>query len=66
MKKEYNKTWLKASLIRAIKTFSQSMLSMLTVGQAFIEIDWIYILSVSAVASIISILYSLAGLPELK
>lgn len=61
-----NSNWIKASLIRALKTFSQTALSMLTVGQAVIDVNWINVLSVSFVASIISILTSIAGLPEVK
>lgn len=56
--------WWKAAAIRAIKTVAQTAVSMLTVGQLFTEVDWVGILSISAVAGIISILTSLAGLPE--
>ena len=59
-----NKLWFKAAGIRALKTFCQTAVSMLTVGQALLDINWVHILSVSAVASIISILTSIAGLPE--
>ena len=63
-----NKTaaWAKAAAVRAIKTFCQTALSMLTVGQAVIEVNWLNVLSVSAVAAIISILTSFAGLPEVE
>ena len=37
---------------------------MLTVGQAFIEINWVNVLSVSGVAAVVSLLTSIAGLPE--
>ena len=60
----FNKDWIKAAGIRAIKTFAQTAVSMLTVGQAMLDINWIHILSVSAVAGVISILTSIAGLPE--
>jgi hypothetical protein len=60
----FTKKWLKAALIRAIKTFFQSFASMLTVGVAIDEISWGYVASVSAVAAIYSIATSLAGLPE--
>ena len=60
------KEWIKAAGIRAVKTFAQTALSMLTVGQAFIEINWINVLSVSGVAAVISLLTSIAGLPELE
>lgn len=58
--------WLKSALIRAVKTFAQTAISMLTVGQAFIDVNWINVLSVSGVAAIISILTSVAGLPEVE
>lgn len=58
------KKWAKASAIRAIKTFAEAMISMLTVGRAFVEFDWLHILSVSAVAAIIALLTCIAGLPE--
>ena len=60
------KKWLKAALIRAIKTVAQTAVSMLTVGQMFTEVDWLGILSISATAGVISILTSLAGLPEVE
>lgn len=59
-----DKKWLKAAAIRAGKTAAQTAVSMLTVGQAFISIDWRNVLSVSITAAIISILTSIAGLPE--
>lgn len=61
-----NTNWLKAAGIRAVKTFSQTALSMLTIGQAVTDVNWMSVLSVSAVAAIISILTSVAGLPEVK
>lgn len=59
-----NKTWWKAAGVRALKTFCQTAVSMLTVGQAFIDIDWKNVLSVSGVAAVISLLTSIAGIPE--
>ena len=58
--------WLKAATIRAVKTFAQTFASLMTVGAVLSEIDWVYILSASAVAFIYSIATSIAGLPELK
>ena len=68
MKQIRNNTllWLKAAGIRALKTFAQTALSLLTVGQAFHEISWINVVSVSGVAALISLLTSVAGLPELE
>lgn len=64
MKKVLTKNWFEAAGIRAVKTFAQTALSMVTVGQAFIDVNWINVLSVSGVAMLLSILTSLAGLPE--
>ncbi|HKL43237.1 MAG TPA: holin [Clostridia bacterium] len=59
------KDWLWAALARAIKTTAQTALGLFTVGSAFTEIDWIYIISVAGVAGIYSLLTSVAtGLPE--
>jgi len=60
----FTKQWVKAALIRALKTVAQTAVSMLTVGQYFTDVDWLGIASISLVAGIISILTSLAGLPE--
>ena len=61
----YNwKEWLRAAAIRAVKTFCLTALSMLTVGLALIEVNWVNVISVSGVAAVISVLTSVAGLPE--
>lgn len=60
------KKWLHAALIRAIKTVAQTAVSMLTVGQYFTDVDWIGVISIAGVAGVISILTSLAGLPEVE
>lgn len=64
MKKVFTKEWFKAALIRAIKTAAQVVLSMITIGAAISEIDWLNVASVAAVAFLYSIITSLAGLPE--
>ena len=63
MKRDWKK-WAIAALIRAVKTFAQTAVSMIAVGAAFSEIDWLRALSVSGVAFVLSILTSMAGLPE--
>ena len=61
------KKFLFAALIRAVRTFAQSFVSMIAVGAAFSEIDWLRALSVSGVSFVLSILTSLAtGLPEVE
>ena len=59
-----NRKWAHAALVRAVKTMAQTAVSMLTVGQYFTDVDWMGIVSISVVAGIVSILTSLAGLPE--
>ena len=60
------KKWLKCALIRALKTMAQTGVSMLTVGQAVMDVNWLNVLSISITAGIISILTSVAGLPEVE
>ena len=56
--------WFRAAGIRALKTFAQTAVSMVTVGQAFLEVNWINVLSVAGVSAVVSLLTSLGGLPE--
>lgn len=58
--------WAKAAGIRAVKTAAQTAVGMLTVGAAASEVDWVNVLSVSAVAGVVSLLTSVAGIPEVK
>lgn len=62
------KEWALAALIRAVKTFAQTAVSMIAVGAAFSEIDFPRVGSVSGVAFLLSWLTSLAGIsiPEVK
>lgn len=61
-----NKKWIKAAGVRALKTFAQTAVSLMTVGQAMLEVNWVNVLSVSATAAIISVMTSIAGLPEIE
>ncbi len=60
------KKWIKAAGVRAAKTMAQTALSMLTIGQAVMEVNWLNVLSVTATAGIISVLTSIGGIPEVK
>ena len=61
------KEWLKAALIRALRTFAQTFVGFIAVGAALEEIQWLRALSVSGAAAVLSILTSLAtGLPEVE
>lgn len=61
-----NKAWLKAALIRALKTFCQTMVSLLTVGNVLSSFNWVEIISISGTSAVVSILTSIAGLPEVE
>lgn len=61
-----NIMWWEAAAIRALKTFAQSFVAMCGTGAFLNEIDWLAVLSASTLAAIISIMTSLAGLPECK
>lgn len=57
--------WFKAAGIRALKTVAQTAVGMLSgdlIG--ILEVNWVSVLSVSATAGVLSLLTSLAGLPE--
>jgi hypothetical protein len=58
--------WLKAATIRAVKTMSQTAVATIGVSAVMSEVDWTYVASASALAGILSILTSVAGLPEIK
>lgn len=59
------KNWIKAAGIRALRTFAQAAVA--TIGTAIVmqDVNWIMIISASSLAAILSILTSIAGLPEL-
>lgn len=62
-----NNSWLKAALVRAIKTFAQAMVAQIGAGSiGIVEFDWLSALSVSAMAAVLSLFTSLAGLPEVQ
>lgn len=58
------KKWLKAAGIRAIKTVAQTAVSLIGVGTVMSDINWVMVGSASLVAGILSLLTSIAGLPE--
>ena len=60
------KKWIKAAAVRAVKTVAQAAVA--TIGTAVVisEVDWKYILSASLLAGVLSLLTSLAGLPEVE
>ncbi len=60
------KLWCKCAAIRAIKTMAQTAVALIGVGSVMEDIDWVRIGSASILAGILSILTSIAGLPEVE
>lgn len=58
--------WAKAAAIRAIKTVAQTSASLVAVGAVMADVDWLMVGSASLLAGILSLLTSIAGLPEVK
>lgn len=61
-----NKKWLKAAGIRALKTVAQTAVATIGTAAALASVDWKLVVSASLLAGILSILTSVAGLPEVK
>lgn len=64
--KENFKKWLKAAGVRAIKTVAQTAVATIGTSAVMGEVEWLLVGSASLLAGILSILTSVAGLPEAK
>jgi hypothetical protein len=60
------KLWAKAASIRALKTFAQTMAGVIGASALISEVNWQTVLSAGALAALLSLLTSVAGLPEVK
>lgn len=60
-----SKKWLKAASIRALKTVAQTAVATIGTSMTLSEVNWIIVASTSMLAGILSLLTSIAGLPEL-
>ena len=59
------KAWTKAAIVRAIKTAAQTLAALIGTGQVgILSLDWSQMLSVTATAAVLSLLTSVAGIPE--
>ena len=65
MKTDFKK-WIKAASIRAVKTVAQTAVAMIPVGISIDEVGWGAVIGTSLLAGLVSILTSIAGLPEVK
>ena len=60
------KGWLKAAGIRALKTLAQTAVATIGTCAVLSEVDWVMVVSASVLSGVLSLLTSVAGLPELK
>ena len=63
---EKAKKWLKAAGVRAIKTVAQTAIATIGTSAVIGDVNWMMVLSASALAGVLSVLTSIAGLPEVK
>lgn len=61
-----NEKWVKAASIRALKTMAQTAVATIGTSAMFSEVDWLVVGSTALLAGILSLLTSIAGLPEAK
>lgn len=66
MKKENFKAWLKAAGIRAVKTVAQTAVALIPAAVTITAVDWLTVAGTAALAGVVSLLTSLAGLPEVE
>lgn len=65
MKYDFKK-WIKAAGIRALKTLAQAAIAMIGTSAVLDEVNWVMVASASALAAVLSLLTSVAGLPEIE
>lgn len=64
--REYWISWAKAAGVRAVKTFAQTAVATVGTAAAIGDVDWRMVASAAALAAVLSLLTSVAGLPEVK
>ena len=65
--KKYNfKCWVKAAAVRALKTIAQTAVATIGTTAVMAEVEWLMVASASLLAGVLSILTSIAGLPEVE
>ena len=63
---EHTRKWFKAAGVRAIKTVAQTAVATIGTAVALGEVNWALVLSAAVLAGVLSLLTSVAGLPEVK
>lgn len=66
MKKILTKQWAKATAVRAIKTVAQTAIATIGVSAVMTDVNWLAVGSASLLAGVLSVLTSIAGLPEVS
>ena len=66
MKNIFTKNWAKATAVRAIKTVAQTAVATIGVSAVMTDVNWIAVGSASLLAGVLSVLTSVAGLPEVS
>jgi hypothetical protein len=64
--RNFSKAWLKAAIVRAVKTVAQTAAATIGTSAILSDVDWRVCLSAAALAGILSLLTSVAGLPEVS
>lgn len=59
-----NKKWIKAASIRAVKTIAQTAVALIPAAVTITQVDWLTVLGTALLAGVVSVLTSIAGLPE--
>ena len=60
------KKWIKASVVRSVKTMAQTAVATIGTSAVMGDVNWLMVASASALSGIISILTSVAGIPEVE
>ena len=60
------KKWIKAAGVRAVKTMAQSAIAMIGTSAVLDDVNWVGVVSAAVLAGVLSLLTSVAGLPECK
>ena len=62
----FTKQWAKAAAVRAVKTVAQTAVATIGTGAVLSDVNWVMVVSASVLAGVLSLLTSVAGLPEVK
>ena len=67
MKNVFTKRWFCAALVRSVRTFSQALVTLIGSDMInIVDLDWVKMLGIAATMAVVSLLTSIAGLPEVE